>query len=56
MWLWRRGFVDSLTEGGNCFWRWDFWNSIEMGSVRRRTAERAQDERENAVELWGPGA
>lgn len=41
--LWRMGFVDSLTEGGEAFLRWDFWNSCEMAELRRRRAERARE-------------
>jgi len=35
MWLMNVGFVDSLTEGGLAFWRWDFWNSHMRAELKR---------------------
>jgi len=50
------GFLDLETpESGfsMLFWRWDFWNSQYLAYQRKKAAEKAQRERENAVELWG---
>jgi hypothetical protein len=34
-WLIETGFVDSLTDGGLAFWRWDPWNAHMRAELKR---------------------